>query len=111
MTAPNREDAAGTLPIVDKPAKQRAITAEIQTDLHIAEDLVRRLLRPQLGATADRIRVAVAAGEVDEAVDVEPAVELLFGPVFHRRILRTAELDEPFADGIVTLVLGGLRPR
>lgn len=90
---------------------QRALTAEIQTDLGVADELVRRLLRPQLDATAARIRAGVQAAQIEKSVDPELAVELVFGPVFHRWLLRTGELDDEFADGVLALVLTGLRPR
>lgn len=90
---------------------QRAITAEIQTDVAIADELVRRLLRPQLDATAARIAAGVGAGQVDDSVDPKLAVELLFGPIFHRWLLRTGELDDTYADGVLAMVMRGLRPR
>ncbi len=90
---------------------QRAVTAEIQTDRDVADALVRRLLRPQLDAVAGRVRAGVVAGQVDGSVDADVAVEMLFGPVFHRWLLRTAPLDDDFADVLVAQVLGGLRPR
>ncbi|MGP9681770.1 TetR/AcrR family transcriptional regulator [Brachybacterium sp. AOP3-A1-3] len=90
---------------------QRAVTAEIQTDPALAEELVRRLLGPQLAATAVRIRSAIDTGQIDGTVDPSLATELLFGPIFHRWLLRTAELDDAFADGLLDLVLSGLRPR
>lgn len=90
---------------------QRAVTAEIQSDPALAEELVRRLLTPQLTATAQRLRSAIDAGQIAESVDPDLATELLFGPIFHRWLLRTAELDDDFADGLLGLVLSGLRPR
>lgn len=90
---------------------QRALAAEIQADLAVADELVRRLLRPPLDATAARIGEGIRAGQVDRSVDPGLAVELLFGPVFHRWLLRTGNLDDEFADGLLALVLTGLRPR
>lgn len=90
---------------------QRAVTAEIQSDPALAEELVRRLLGPQLAATAVRLQAAIDAGQIDGTVDPPLATELLFGPIFHRWLLRTAELDDAFADGLLDLVLSGLRPR
>ena len=90
---------------------QRAVTAEIQADLAVADDLVRRLLRPQLDAVAGRVRAGALAGQVDSSVDADVAVEMLFGPVLHRWLLRTAPLDDDFADVLVAQVLEGLRPR
>lgn len=90
---------------------QRAVTAEIQTDEPLARELVDRLLRPQLDATAARLRVAREAGQLDAVVDAELAAELLFGPVFHRWLLRTGPLDEAYADRLVDAVLSGVAPR
>lgn len=90
---------------------QRAVTAEIQTDVAVADELVRRLLRPQLDAVADRVRAGMEVGQVDPATDAAIVVELLFGAIFHRWLLRTAPLDAAFADAVVTQVLAGLRPR
>lgn len=104
----------GTVAALTEPANdrlQRAIAAEIQSDLSVAEELVRRLLRPQLDACAERIMVGIRAGQVSESVDAGLAVELLFGPIFHRWLLRTGELDGHFADGVLAMVLTGLRPR
>lgn len=104
----------GTVAALTEPATdrlQRAITAEIQTDLVVADELVHRLLRPQLDATAARITAAVQAGQAGESVNPQLAAELLFGPVFHRWLLRTGPLDDEFADGVLAMVLAGLWPR
>ncbi|MGO2521567.1 TetR/AcrR family transcriptional regulator [Specibacter sp. AOP5-B1-6] len=104
----------GTVAAMVEPANdrlQRAITAEIQTDIAVAEELVRLLLRPQLDACAARIASGIRAGQIDASVDSGLAVELLFGPIFHRWLLRTGELDNQFADAVLALVMTGLRPR
>lgn len=104
----------GTVAALTDPSNdrlQRAIIAEIQTDSSIADELVRRLLRPQFDACAARIAVGVQSGQVDESVDTDLAVELLFGPIFHRWLLRTGELNDVFADNVLDKVLTGLRPR
>jgi len=90
---------------------QRTITAEIQHDPALADELVVRLLRPQMRATADRLRVAQGAGQIGPDVEVDLGVELLFGPLFHRWLLRTAPLDAAYADRIVSHAMAGLRPR
>jgi AcrR family transcriptional regulator len=89
----------------------RAVAAEVQGDEGLGGELVRRLRRPQLDATAERLRRARAAGQIAEDADVEVAVELLFGPVFHRWLLRTGPLDDAYADRLVATVLAGLAPR
>ncbi len=95
----------------DTDRLQRTITAEIQHDPVLAEELVARLLRPQMQATADRLRAAQDAGQLGADVDVDLAAELLFGPLLHRWLLRTAPLDARYADALVEHVLTGLSPR
>jgi AcrR family transcriptional regulator len=96
-------------PAVDR--LNRAVTAEIQHDEALAGELVRRLLRPQLDATAQRLDAARRAGQIADTVDLAIAVEMLFGPVFHRWLLRTGPLDDAYADGVVEATLGGLDVR
>lgn len=93
---------------VDNDRLQRTITAEIQHDPKLAAELVERLLRPQLDATAERLRAAQRAGQIDAAVDVVLATELLYGPVFHRWLLRTAPLETDYADRLLDHVLAGV---
>ncbi|MDO9410405.1 TetR/AcrR family transcriptional regulator [Patulibacter sp.] len=89
----------------------RAVTAEIQADESLAGELVTRLLRPQMEATADRLDRARQVGQLAPDADVEVAVELLFGPPFHRWLLRTGPLEDEYADRLVAGVLSGLAPR
>lgn len=86
----------------------RAVVAEIQQDDVLADDLLRRLLRPQLDATAARLGAARALDQLPQDADIEIGVELLFGPVFHRWLLRTGTLDSAYADRLVDSVLRGL---
>jgi AcrR family transcriptional regulator len=86
----------------------RTITAEIQHDPLLSEELLERLLRPQLDATADRLRAAQRAGQIAMSVDPRLATELLFGPMFHRWLLRTAPLDAAYVDQLVQQVLRGI---
>jgi AcrR family transcriptional regulator len=90
---------------------QRTVLAEIQSDPALAGELVDRLLRPQTRAFADRLRAAQEIGQLSADADPAVAVELLLGPMFHRWLLRTAPLEEAFADEVVDLALAGLSPR
>ncbi|MGN6111338.1 MAG: TetR/AcrR family transcriptional regulator [Kofleriaceae bacterium] len=88
----------------------RGMSAEIQHDLALAQELVRILLGPQMQATVDRLKSAQRAKQIRGGVDLRVAAELLFGPVFHRWMLRTAPLDDAFADKVVALAVRALRP-
>jgi AcrR family transcriptional regulator len=95
----------------DNDRLQRTITAEIQHDPALAKELVDRLLAPQMKGTSDRLRAAQEAGQLAAEVDPDLAAELLFGPVLHRWLLRTAPLDASFADQVVEHLLEGLAHR
>lgn len=88
-------------------ATTRALTIETLADDELAGQVRDRLLRPQLDAVKERLR----AGGVPAEVDLDLAVELLFGPLYHRWLLRTGPLDEDYADGLVDLVMAAIGER
>ncbi|GAB7043266.1 MULTISPECIES: TetR-like C-terminal domain-containing protein [Catenuloplanes] len=88
-------------------ATTRALTIETLADDDLAAQVRDRLLRPQLDAVKDRLR----AGGVPPEVDLDLAVELLFGPLYHRWLLRTGPLDQDYADGLVDLVMTAIGDR
>jgi AcrR family transcriptional regulator len=102
-----RETARGLVdPRFDEP--YRALTTEIQHDPALNRELLDRLLGPLLEATRQRIVRGQRAGQIDEAIDPAIAVELLFGPIFHRWLLRTAPLDDGYANALAAHVVRAL---
>ncbi|OJF15478.1 TetR/AcrR family transcriptional regulator [Couchioplanes caeruleus] len=91
-------------------ATTRALTIETLADDALAEQARDRLLRPQLDAVKDRLRAGQHAGQVRAEVDLDQAVELLFGPIYHRWLLRTGPLTDDYADSLVELALAALAP-
>ncbi|WP_341717702.1 TetR/AcrR family transcriptional regulator [Micromonospora sp. FIMYZ51] len=89
-------------------ASTRALTIETLADDELAVQVRDRLLRPQLAAVRDRLRAGQRAGQVRTDVDLDQAVELLFGPVYHRWLLRTGPLTEEYADQLVDLTLAAI---
>jgi AcrR family transcriptional regulator len=88
----------------------RALTTEIQHDRALNRELLDRLLGPLLDTTRQRIVRGQQTGQIDPAIDPRIAVELLFGPMFHRWLLRTAPVDDAYADALAEHVLRALRP-
>jgi AcrR family transcriptional regulator len=81
--------ATGTIEELTGPTQDpllRAVTAEIQSDVHLAAQYRDRLLAPQLAAVADRFRKSGAP-------DPDGAAELFVGPILHRWLLRTGPFD------------------
>ncbi|BAL87435.1 putative TetR-family transcriptional regulator [Actinoplanes missouriensis 431] len=91
-------------------ATTRAITIETLGDESLGVQVRDQLLRPQLDAVKDRLRAGRDAGQVRDGVDLDQAVELLFGPLYHRWLLRTGPLTDDYADGIVELAVAAIRP-
>ncbi|MEU4693505.1 TetR/AcrR family transcriptional regulator [Actinoplanes sp. NPDC023714] len=89
-------------------ATTRAITIETLSDEALAEQVRDQLLRPQLDAVKARLRAGQQAGQVREGIDLDQAVELLFGPLYHRWLLRNGPLTESYADGVTDLALAAI---
>ncbi|MFI6813565.1 TetR/AcrR family transcriptional regulator [Nonomuraea sp. NPDC050328] len=83
----------------------RALNTEVQDDPVLAEQLLERLLRPALEAVKARLRTAgLPAG-----LDLDVAVEALYGPFYYRWLLRTGPLTTGYADRLLELWLRGVR--
>lgn len=52
---------------------------------------------------------AIAEGELRRAIDVEVALDLLYGPLFFRLLLGHGPLDAAFTDAVLAHALRGLR--
>jgi len=102
----------GTVAEMADPAFQapgRAMTTEIQSDPVLAREYRERLLGPNLEAAKARLRSAQETGEVGRNVDLDVAVEMIFGPVYYRWLLRLGPLDDAYADAVAGLAVAGLR--
>ena len=53
---------------------------------------------------------AVATGEIRAEVDLEVAVDLVYGPIYYRLLVGHAPLDREFTDRLLREVLTGLAP-
>ena len=93
----------------DFQAPGRAMTTEIQTDPALAREYRERLLGPNVEAVKVRLRSAQEAGQVGADVDLDVAVEVIFGPVYYRWLLRLGPLDDAYADAVAAMALGALR--
>ncbi len=91
-------------------ASTRALTIETLKDDDLAGRVRDQLLRPQLDAVRARLEAARAAGQIRAGADLDQVVELLFGPIYHRWLLRTGPLTDAWADGLVDLTLAAVTP-
>ena len=96
-------------PRYDQP--MRALHTEIVHDPALAADYAKRLDEPMRELKKERLRAAQRAGQLAEDIDLDVAVDMLFGPILNRWLQRTLPLSAEYADQVVDTALRGLRPR
>ncbi|MFY1616938.1 TetR/AcrR family transcriptional regulator [Micromonospora sp. WMMD736] len=89
----------------------RALATEIAHDPELAAVYAERLDGPLKEAKRQRLRSAQRAGQLAEDVDLDVAVDLIWGPLFSRWLQRSGPLTAGYADRVVSTALDGLRPR
>ncbi|WP_439662383.1 TetR/AcrR family transcriptional regulator [Lentzea sp. HUAS TT2] len=87
----------------------RALHTEIVLDQAIAADYATRLDKPMREIKKARLLTAQQAGQLAEDVDLEVAVDLIWGPILNRWLHRTAPLTGEYARQVVDAALRGLR--
>lgn len=92
-------------------APYRALTIAIQEDPQLGEEALERLITPSLDDVRSWFAAAQERGDLRPDIDLDVAVELLLGPVFHRWLLRTGPLTEEYADAATDLALHALAAR
>jgi AcrR family transcriptional regulator len=96
-------------PRYDQP--MRALATEIAHDPELAAAYADRLDGPLKEAKRQRLRAAQRAGQLAEDLDLDVAVEMIWGPVLTRWLHRTGPLTAEYTDRVVANALNGLRPR
>lgn len=84
-----------------------ALIAEAQLDPDGGPKLLERLLRPRRAPILERLRRAQERGELPRALDVEEVMEVIFGALYHRLLLRNGPLDPAYAAFITDIVFAG----
>jgi AcrR family transcriptional regulator len=96
-------------PRYDKP--MRALNTEITHDPALAALYAERLDAPMRELKKQRLRSAQRIGQLAEGLDLDVAIDLLWGPLLNRWLQRNGALTPDYADSIVETALNGLRPR
>ena len=73
--------------------------------------LHRRQAEFRHAATLEVITRGISTGELPEGTDPAEVLDLLAGPIFHRRAVSGGILDQGFAERVVDHVLAGYRAR
>ena len=78
-----------------------------QADQELLEAFRDGWVAPRRAYAREFLEQFVAAGQLDRGIDIEFAIDLLYGPLFYRLLLKHAPLDAKFVDRLVDTVLDG----
>jgi len=88
-----------------------ALVAEAKNDPEFGRAYRARFVEPRRDQARVMFARAVARGEISATTDVEVAIDLLWGPLYHRLFHGHAPLNDRFARRSVDTVLAGILPR
>ncbi|MFD0884171.1 TetR/AcrR family transcriptional regulator [Streptosporangium algeriense] len=95
-------------PRYDEP--MRALNTEISHDPGLAAVYRERLDEPMREIKKRRLAAARQAGQLAGDLDLDLAVDMLWGPLLNRWLQRTGPLTPEYADNLVETALNGMRP-
>ena len=85
-----------------------AFLNQAQSDPEFAEAYLEHFIRPRRAAMAAVFARAAARGEVPEDLDVEVALDLIYGALYHRILTGHAKVTDRFTRGVVDMALRGI---
>ena len=86
-----------------------ALLTEAQTDPVFAAEYRERFVEPRRQQARDIFRRAIERGEIPADPRVEVALDLLYGPLYHRLLHGHAPLNDRFVREVIDMVLDGVR--
>jgi hypothetical protein len=84
------------------------LLSKAQGDEEFAAAYRERFVEPRRAAARAVLAAAIERGEIGRDVDVEAAIDLLYGPFYHRLLHRHAPLSDAFTRTIVGYVVAAL---
>ena len=123
-TAPRIAFSETADPVADIKAQMRLLTqayrgrtgrtvsgliAEAQHDPDTARALVEGYIRPRREAASHALCRAIETGALRSDLDVEVAVDALYGPIFYRMLVGHGPLDLDWMDKLADAVISGLK--
>jgi len=93
----------------DSGAVWRGLLIAAQSD-DVAADGVRDLLERAIAEAKERLAKAQGTGELRADADLDMAVEIIFGPLYHAWLLRARPLPKAYMKEILSLEFDGLKP-
>jgi AcrR family transcriptional regulator len=85
-----------------------ALVTEAQSDPAFAEDYRRHFVEQRRAPMRAAFERAIARGEAPADLDIEVALDLIYGPLYHRLLHGHAPLTDRFAASVIDLALAGI---
>jgi AcrR family transcriptional regulator len=95
----------------DGYAPYRGLIAAAQSDEELSRKIHDRIIEPRVTALVSRVSQAQSEGQLRRDIAARDVVELLYGPIYYRLLLRTRPLRVADTRRHLDLVLEGLTPR
>jgi AcrR family transcriptional regulator len=86
-----------------------ALLAESQADPAFAAEYQGRVLEPRRDQARKIFGRAIERGEIPADLDLEVAVDLIYGPLYHRLLQGHAPVDDGFVQAAIDLALTGIK--
>jgi AcrR family transcriptional regulator len=87
-----------------------ALLTEAQTDPAFGREYRARFLEPRRDQARAIFRRAIERGEIRADTKIEVALDLLYGPVYHRLLHGHAPLNDRFIRDVIDTALDGIAP-
>ena len=81
------------------------ILAEGQSEPGVLQEYRARYLSKRRAFAAEVIERAQASGEFRKDIDPQVLIDMIFGPIYYRRIVRHQKLDERFGNELVDRII------
>lgn len=85
-----------------------ALVAEAHADVDFGEEYRARFVQMRREPARELITRAIERGELPRTTKVDLALDLVYGPVYHRLLHGHATITERFVEDVVSTVLAGL---
>jgi AcrR family transcriptional regulator len=86
------------------------LIAEAQTDPEFAKLYLEHFIHPRREATRALLVRGIDRGELAPDTDLDVALDLLYGPIYHRLLSRHARLTDRFVQQVVDAVIRAFAP-
>jgi AcrR family transcriptional regulator len=87
-----------------------ALLTEAQSDPVFAAAYRERFVHPRREQGRVILQRAIERGEIPAGTNVEVALDLLYGPIYHRMLHGHAPLNDRFVREVIDMALGGIAP-